>query len=586
MTFRTKIFLTAFTSAAIALAVATALLSWSIRRDLESRIQRDLTSEARIAAETLSHRTAATESDLDAEADALGRLMSARITFIAPDGRVVGDSELTLDQIHTMENHANRAEVVEARERGMGTSRRFSNTMQTEMMYVAMPVHNPNAPLLALVRVALPLTEVDQQLARVRHFALVGFGVGMAAALLLTWTFSALVSRRVHEIADEARRYAAGDLERPVRDFGSDEIATVARVLDDAVQNLGGRVSELAQDRARMEAILAGMVEGVLVVNEYGRVQLANDAARSMLRLPDPAGRHYFEIVRQPAIAEQIAGVLTGKPSESVELTGVGDAATTFIARTGPISSPGSRGAVVVLHDITDLRRADRIRRDFIANVSHELRTPLTAVRGYVEALLDESMEPEDARRFLEIIARHSARMERLVRDLLRLARLDAGQESIEGVAVSVETLFHEIQVELSDVLQARQQHVRQRIAADAGVVHGDSAKLHDALRNLLENAINYSPVSTSITLGAARRDGRILLTVEDEGPGIPDADLPRVFERFYRVDKARARSGKDPGGTGLGLAIVRHLIELHGGSVKAANRPGGGAIFTVELPG
>src|SRR5439155_10088343 len=181
---------------------------------------------------------------------------------------------------------------------------------------------------------------------------------------------------------------------------------------------------------------------------------------------------------------------------------------------------------------------------------------------------------------------RHSARMERLVRDLLRLARLDAGQESIEGVAVSVETLFHEIQVELSDVLQARQQHVRQRIAADAGVVHGDSAKLHDALRNLLENAINYSPVSTSITLGAARRDGRILLTVEDEGPGIPDADLPRVFERFYRVDKARARSGKDPGGTGLGLAIVRHLIELHGGSVKAANRPGGGAIFTVELPG
>ncbi len=586
MTFRTKIFLTALTSAAVALAVAAALVSWSVRRDLESRIQRDLTAQARVAAETLSHRTAATEPELDAEADALGHLMGARITFIAPDGRVVGDSELTIEQIHTLENHGNRDEVIQARTLGMGTSRRFSQTMQAELMYVAMPVSNPNAPLLAVVRVSLPLTEVDQQLARVRRFAIVGFGVGMAVALLITWIFSTLVSRRVRQIADEAQRYAKGDLQRPVRDFGNDEVATVARVLDDVVQDLGRRIAELGEDRARMEAILAGMVEGVLVVNEYGRVQLANDAARRLLRLPDPAGRHYFEIIRQPAVAEQIGAVLAGKRSESVELTGVGTEPTILIARTGPVATGGTRGAIVVLHDITDLRRADQIRRDFIANVSHELRTPLTAVRGYVEALLDESMEPDDARRFLEIIARHSARMERLVRDLLRLARLDAGQERIEPVPVQIDTLFHGIQVELSDVLEARQQQVNVRIDQDAALVQGDSAKLHDALRNLLENAINYSPVSTTITLSAARRDGRVVLSVEDEGPGIPDADLPRIFERFYRVDKARARSGKDPGGTGLGLAIVRHLIELHGGRVKAGNRPSGGAVFTVDLPG
>ncbi len=240
------------------------------------------------------------------------------------------------------------------------------------------------------------------------------------------------------------------------------------------------------------------------------------------------------------------------------------------------------------MHDITDLRRADRIRRDFVANVSHELRTPLTAVRGYVEALLDqgeEGAEPAQVRRFLEIIGRHTLRMERLVRDLLRLARLDAGQEPIEHVPCLVASLFDGVETELASALEARQQVVEQRIARDAATVSGDPAKLHDALRNLLENATNYAPESSRIVMGAERIGERIRLSVADEGPGIPEGDLPRVFERFYRVDKSRTRGTRDPGGTGLGLAIVKHLIELHGGKATAANRPEGGAVFTIELP-
>jgi two-component system, OmpR family, phosphate regulon sensor histidine kinase PhoR len=238
------------------------------------------------------------------------------------------------------------------------------------------------------------------------------------------------------------------------------------------------------------------------------------------------------------------------------------------------------------MHDITDLRRADRIRRDFVANVSHELRTPLTAVRGYVEALLDDGTEPADVRRFLEIIGRHTLRMERLVRDLLRLARLDAGQEALEHVPCAVESLFSGVITELASALDAREQTVDERVAPDATTVSGDPAKLHDALRNLLENATNYAPEGSIITMASERRGARIRLTVSDSGPGIPEADLPRVFERFYRVDKSRTRGSRDPGGTGLGLAIVKHLIELHGGRVTAANRPEGGAVFTVELPG
>lgn len=246
----------------------------------------------------------------------------------------------------------------------------------------------------------------------------------------------------------------------------------------------------------------------------------------------------------------------------------------------------GATGAVLVLHDITDLRRADRIRRDFVANVSHELRTPLTAVRGYVEALLDGSTDGEESRRFLETIARHTQRMERLVRDLLRLARLDAGQETREHKPCAVEELFTAAEEELAAALELRRQSVMYDIAPDAAIVHGDPAKLHDAIRNLLENATNYAPESSRIVM-ASRRSGReLLLTVADEGPGIPTEDLPRVFERFYRVEKARSRHPRDPGGTGLGLAIVKHLIELHDGRVMAANRPAGGAIFTIVLPG
>jgi two-component system phosphate regulon sensor histidine kinase PhoR len=369
-----------------------------------------------------------------------------------------------------------------------------------------------------------------------------------------------------------------------VPDYAEDEIGSVARMLDSLTRDLANRLAGLEADRARMAAILSGMVEGVLVVNEHGRLQRANEAARRLLQIGDAVeGRHYPEIGRQPAVALQIAAALGGRPTESVELTGLRDSGVTLIARTAPVDISPGRGAVVVLHDITDIRRADRIRRDFVANVSHELRTPLTAIRGYVEALADAT--PEESRRFLEIVARHTLRMERLVRDLLRLARLDAGQEALDRVPCSIDSLFSAIEADLAGTIAARHQRVERRIAEDATTVTGDPAKLQDALRNLLENATNYSPDGSRILLEAQRRKDRIIITVTDEGPGMPPSDLTRIFERFYRVDKSRTRDGRDPGGTGLGLSIVRHLIELHGGRVSAANRAERGAIFTIDLP-
>src|SRR5689334_12439602 len=265
-----------------------------------------------------------------------------------------------------------------------------------------------------------------------------GLLVGLLTAALLSWLASRTLTARVAEITTVAQRLSAGDLESRVRDGQRDEFGDLGRALDGAILGLRQRVTELNRDRARMEAILGGMAEGVLVVGTQGQVQLVNDAARRMLRLDDSAiGRRYVELIRHPDIAAQLESVLAGNTPGGVELSLGRDQSQTLIARAAPVlAAPvlpgGQTGGVLVLHDITDLRRADRIRRDFVANVSHELRTPLTAIRGYVEALLDAPPKPAETRKFLEIIARHSSRMERLVKDLLRLARLDAGQEGLD----------------------------------------------------------------------------------------------------------------------------------------------------------
>ena len=585
MTFRTRAFITALATAAVTLAATVTLVSWSVRRSVGERIERDLVNEARLAAETLSHRQPATAAELDAEADAIGRLVSARVTFIGPDGRVVGDSDVSAGDLVTLENHNGRPEVQEARRFGIGVARRYSATLDIDMLYVAVPLRNPAAPELSEVRLALPLTEIRDQLAALRRTAFIAATAGLLSAMLLAWAASALLSGRVRAIAEVASRYAAGDFSRPARDYGNDEIGTVARALDGAIREIGRRADELATDRARMEAILSGMAEGVVVVNAEGQVQLANAAARRMLRLQAEAeGRHYLEIVRDPDIAAQVSAALGGRDGQNIELALPQGLIATV--RTAPVAAERATGAVVVLHDITDLRRADRVRRDFVANVSHELRTPLTAIRGYVEALRDSDPGTDDSERFLDIVLRHTLRMERLVADLLRLARLDARQDPVERTACDLEPLFSAVQLELSMLIGSRNQQVATDIQLDASIVHADGAKLHDAVKNLVENAAHYAPPGTQITLKSERKDDSIVLSVLDQGPGIPPTELSRIFERFYRLDKARRQpSQQHPGGTGLGLSIARHLVELQGGRLSADNRPEGGAVFRIELP-
>ncbi|HWW82678.1 MAG TPA: ATP-binding protein [Vicinamibacterales bacterium] len=582
-TFHTKFFLTALSAAIIALAVAAVLFAVTTERQTNDQIEARLLAESNLATELLTRASPlASKEELESEAQRINGLTGARVTLVSQDGHVLADSLKDGEPV-LVESDDDRPELAGARANGLGESRRYDERLGTGVLYIAVPLKSVTPGQVAFVRLALPLTDVRQQLGVVGESTLGALGLALLGGAGIAWLLSARIAQRVRLIARVAERYQSGDLTPPRLGFGDDELGTVARALDESVQEIGRQLAEQARDRSRMEAILAGMVEGVIVVDSHGRLQLVNQAARQMLRLDDLAiGRPYLETIRLPAIAELVAATLAGRTPDALQFSPPRDLSRTIIARAAPTAGGAAHGAVLVLHDISDLRRADQIRRDFVANVSHELRTPLTAIRGYVEALSDGDSSVDESRRFLEIIRRHTQRMERLVRDLLRLARLDAGQETLDLMPCEARGLADAVVADVTQAAEERHQRIDVMVRPGSEIVQVDPAKLHDALRNLVANAITYAPEHTTIRIETAPVGGRIEISVSDEGPGIPEDDLARVFERFYRVDKSRAR---DPGGTGLGLAIVKHLVELHGGTVRAENRPEGGARFSLMLP-
>jgi two-component system phosphate regulon sensor histidine kinase PhoR len=571
--FHSRAFAAALTAQVAVLVAATWLVAAGWRDDARAATERRLADQAVLVAEILSRTSAQTpDASLDADADRLAQSLTGRVTLVAPDGRVVGDSALDGAALAATPALGDRPEIRQARTNRLGVA------ADEALLYAAVPTNHPR---IGFVRVALPPPDPGPIRRQTAVLALGALLLGLPAALVVAWGVGALTQRRVAAIAAAAHRYGEGDLTRTAVDYGSDALGDVARVFDAVVQQLGRRLGDLARDQARMEAVLSGMVEGVLVVDRQGRLQLVNRAAQAMLRVEaGTVGRPYLEVIRHPDIAAQLTSALRGEAVDSRELVLARDPERTFVARAAPVPSGGG-GAVLVLHDITDLRRADQIRRDFVANVSHELRTPLTAIRGYVEALVEDPADAESTRRFLDIIARQSRHMERLVRDLLRLARLDAKQEVLEIAPCDLQQLFHAVEHDLAATIEAKHQRVHTTIGPDAGTLEADPAKLHDIVRNLVENAVNYSPEGARVTMEAARDDTHVVITVSDSGPGIPPEDLGRVFERFYRVDKSRSR----PGGTGLGLSIVKHLVGLHDGEARAENLSDGGARFTIRLP-
>lgn len=504
-----------------------------------------------------------------------------RATVIASDGRVLADSE---EPPQTMDNHGNRPEVREALASGEGRSVRYSHTVERELVYLAVRYERAgDTP--AVLRLAYTLSELEEALADVRLKLWAASGVVLLLAGGVSLLFSRAFSRRVERLKEFSHRVAEGDFRPAAVDREGDELSQLNAAMNETAARLESTIASLKEERDRSAVILRSMVEGVAVVDAAERVLFCNQSFCEALALSPGAceNRPLLEVVRNPQLVSVIRDALAGRQGAATEVTLGTLRPRSFTATAAPIRSDQHAGAVLVLHDISEIRRLERVRQDFVANVSHEFKTPLTAIQGFAETLLSGALEDaENSRRFLGIIRDHAARLARLTDDLLKLARMDAGKLEIRNEPVRVDELVEAL-VETSRFhAEQRGLELRAEVAEGIPRVRGDMGRLQELLQNLVDNALHYTPAGGRVLLQAARAGDEVVFSVRDTGIGIPEGEQARIFERFYRVDASRSR---EAGGTGLGLAIARHLAEAQGGRLWVESEVGAGSTFYVALP-
>jgi two-component system phosphate regulon sensor histidine kinase PhoR len=509
--------------------------------------------------------------------DAAARAQAAVTIFSAP-GLVLAESN---HDPENLDNSAGSPEVRQALAEGIGMAVRRSATLDRNLSYVAMRIDYAGQP--AVLRLAMPLDEVDAAVAEVRRRILEAAAIAALGALLVAYFFSRSLTGRIQRLKTFSERLLdSGPAEEPLP-AADDELGALGRsvtVMSSRIHDLIGR---LKLESAQREAILLSMVEGVLAVDRDLYVISCNSAFARVAgaSYPLPVRLPLVELVRDPELIGRVHQVLqTGEAQKHrVELRA--PEKRSFEVQVTPWSTGSGRGAIVLLHDITDLERLERVRKDFVANVSHELRTPLTAIQGFAETLLDGALEDfENNRRFVEIIHAQATRLSNIASDLLALSELDSGKTAAPE-AVSIRSVLDSAL--LSVEVEARARNVAVRLGRiEHFEVLGQKTRLEQVLVNLLDNAVKFNRPGGNVQVEALRLDGTGRIVISDTGIGIPSEDLPRIFERFYRVDKARSRA---VGGTGLGLSIVKHAIENMGGTVLAESHLGKGSVFSIQLP-
>ena len=558
----------------------------ALRRDYERTGFEKLAAIARVAQKRPPQWTPASPGhpeDLTALREWVSQMgaSGARITVIAPDGRVLDDSQANAD---AMENHANRPEVLEAKAKGEGRSVRHSVTFNRELLYYAVRQNTTAGPD-TILRFALPPEAVDEVLSAFRHRLWLASFLILLIAGAVSLLFSRGFTGRVERLKDFSRRVAEGDFRPLPRDSSNDALGALGVALNRTAARLDRTIQTLTEERNLSSAILGSMVEGVAVVNASERLAFANPGFAEILGLdvPPTSGSALVEVVRQTELLEAVRQVLAGEARVQSEIV-TGTLRQHYFAITvAAVRAGDTSGAVVVLHDITELRRLERVRRDFVANVSHEFRTPLTAIQGFAETLLAGAIDdPQNRTRFLEIILEHSRRLARLTEDLLVLSKMDAERLELEIRRLSVSQLIESCLETAQRRGAEKDLQISVTTPQDLPDIAGDRRRLAEVLQNLLDNAIQYTLPGGKIVVSAQLGDEEIILTVSDTGIGIPKADQSRIFERFYRVDAARSR---EAGGTGLGLAIAKHLVEVHDGRLWAESEVGQGSQFHFSVP-
>jgi two-component system, OmpR family, phosphate regulon sensor histidine kinase PhoR len=522
---------------------------------------------------------------LQAWAEEFGRQTGLRITVIAADGRVLADNQ---GNPATMDNHSGRPEVQEAQRTGTGVSIRFSHTVEKNELYLAHRVE-PGGNRGLVLRLALPLQEISQGFRSAQQGLLLIWVFLFLLALGLGYLFTRSLTGRIESIRKFSEKVARGNLDARVKEVATDELGSLAESLNTTADALQGTIDALRKEKNRVAAILEGMRAGVLVIDSEGRITLINPVLRRILQadLKESLGRKLIEVVRNAELKSILDRVLADKKEATAIVEMALGTRRSFEVVAVPLveAGPTSGGVVAVLHDITRLKELEAIRKDFVANVSHELRTPLTSIRGFAETLLDGALEDRNNnRRFVEIIKSHALRLSELTMDLLTLATLESESFQLKPEGIDLPALVHEVLESFRPLGLTKRQELEAVIEPGLPQIKADRDRIRQVLINLLDNAVKFTAEEGKISLEVrlnAEGTG-VEMHVKDRGIGIPSSDLPRIFERFYRVDKARSR---EQGGTGLGLAIVKHIVEAHRGHVSVKSTLGQGSDFCVTLP-
>ena len=578
------VFLACVLAALAALAAITLFAFGAFRQAYYDSMVDDLSARAKLAAPLAApYLESGDYASLQALCRTITEGLDMRVTVILPDGRVVADS---VRDPASMENHGDREELRLALNSGKGQASRLSETLGTGMFYYALPVHIGDT-VAGVVRVSLYKDRLRAIPPLVYSRLLIGAGVAALVGLFTSAAVSRVLRRPMERLVSGMGRFAGGDFTAPIETPVLSEMALLSESLNKMAARIDERLRAVTKERNQQEAVLSSMVEGVLAVDNQGRVMTFNAAAARLtgIDFARSPGACLGDIAPDQPITGFVSQILENGTAAESEFGDVGRGDRILRAHGSVLRDAQGKGigAVVVLNDVTRLRRLEQVRRDFVANVSHELRTPITSIKGFVETLLDGALnDQKDATRFLEILAKQADRLNAILGDLLTLSRIEEGEEK---ASISLE---HRA---IRDILKASMELCSKK-ASDKNIAvyldcpqgltgHINPSLLEQAVANLIDNAVKYSPAGSSVQVRALRQNG-VVIRVEDHGCGVAPEHLPRLFERFYRVDKARSRS---LGGTGLGLAIVKHVITAHGGRVTVESAPGVGSTFSIFLP-
>jgi two-component system, OmpR family, phosphate regulon sensor histidine kinase PhoR len=580
----------------IILAVIFALVFWAtyqgykylnrnLREENFGRIKESLIKELSLAKSMLekAQKEQNDTLDFDAIADEIGNKLKVRATIISVEGKVLGDSILDQTDLQAIENHFYRDEVQQAMKSGLGSSRRFSTTAREEMLYIAAIFGDTPK---RIIRLSTPLTQIETITAQLRGMLLVLLFGAFVLTIVLSLLGSILISKPVKKVAIVAKRIAGGDFSARGTIASSDEIGDLSRTLNDIADQIKVKMDETNSTKSRFEAVLLSMSEGVMVVDSKGTILLMNQSLRDFLSVRDmPLGRKPMEILRNIEVQSIVDDALQSNTDVcSREITLLLPEEKVLHIHANPIKW-GSKieGAVLVFHDITELRRLEKIRQDFVANVSHELRTPLSSIKGYAETLIDGAFDDHDnAMNFLNTIHNESERLSNLIEDLLSLSKIESGKLKMALAPCSIIAVAKQSVSSLEKHAKGKSISVSINIPADIPNVIADEARLSQVFFNLIDNAIKYTNEGGKITVAACDIGNFVQVEISDNGIGIPEADISRIFERFYRIDRARSR---ELGGTGLGLSIVKHIVQALGGNVRVTSTLGLGSTFIFTIP-